>query len=229
MEEWRAIKEYEGKYQVSNMGRVKSLVDSNGKFREKILSPGKNGGGYLFVNLWKNGESKMNYIHRLVLSTFSPVENMENLEVNHLDEDKTNNCLSNLEWCTRSYNNTYNDRHKRVGEKLRGRTYSEETKEKMSEAHKGHIVSEETKKKMSESNSIPIVQLSLGGKYIRSWKSGRDAGREGGFNPGRISDCCKGNRKSHKGYKWCYLSYYISQIDSRIKKIILFGKEYIVN
>ena len=267
---WRDIKNYEGRYQVSNLGRVKSLGNDKSR-KEKILKPGKNGWGYLRVCLVKEGSSKMYTVHRLVLSTFNPIDGMDELLVNHKDEDKTNNNLNNLEWCTYSYNNTYNDRHKKIGEKLRGRTlseetkrklsenhadfkgenhpmfgkhHSEETKRKQSEAHKGKILSEKTKEKLREANkgennpwygkhgkdnpqSIPIVQLTKDGHLVRVWESSMEAEREGGFTSPNITACCKGRLKTHKDYKWQYLHYYISQIDPRIKKVILLGKEYV--
>ena len=80
------------------------------------MKPGKTSYGYLYVHLWKYGKAKFYYVHRLVASAFC--ENQEGYtEVNHRDEDKTNNCVENLEYCSRSYNLTYNDRAKRVGKK----------------------------------------------------------------------------------------------------------------
>ena len=202
---WRAIKGFEGLYEVSNLGRVKSLerVSSLGRrVNEKILSPGKDKDGYLFVILYRDGKHITYKSHRLVLSTFNPVENMENLEVNHMDEDKENNNLTNLEWCTRKENCNHGTRNARVSEKL-------------------------TNGKLS----IPISQLSLDGKYIRSWKSASDAEREEGFNHGNIIQCCKNKfhregNNIYKGYKWQYLHVYMHNIDPRIRKVILFGKEY---
>ena len=108
MEEWRDVKGYEGLYQVSNKGRVKSLnrIDSRGnKVNEKILRPGKRN-NYLFVNLYKNGKRKLYDIHRLVAQAFLP--NPDNLPVvNHKDENKLNNNVENLEWCTQAYNVNY--------------------------------------------------------------------------------------------------------------------------
>ena len=115
---WKDIVGYEGKYAVSNWGRVKSLYNGrHKKFREKILSPGKHGNGYLFVNLYRNGEQKKYWVHRLILMTFNPVENMENLDCNHLDENKLNNRLENLEWCTHEENCNHGTRNKRAAEK----------------------------------------------------------------------------------------------------------------
>lgn len=117
-EEWRDVKGYEGKYQVSNLGRVKSLnYRHTGK--EQFLKPGKNGNGYLFVNLYKNGVVKHFRVHRLVGSAFIP--NPDNFsEINHKDEVKTNNSVSNLEWCSRQYNNTYAEKHRRHCKKIAG-------------------------------------------------------------------------------------------------------------
>lgn len=100
-EKWKAIAGYEG-YAVSNLGRVKSLKYD----KEKILKPYKHRDGYLFVYLYRNGKRKMFYVHRLVASAF--IQNPEGFEqVNHKDENKTNNCVDNLEFCNAKYNNNY--------------------------------------------------------------------------------------------------------------------------
>ncbi len=105
-EEWRNIKGFEGLYQVSNLGRVKSLKDNYGNYREKILKTINRGDGYLFVNLYLNNKCKKYDIHRLVAKAFIP--NPDNLhEVNHIDENKENNCVDNLEWCDHRYNIRY--------------------------------------------------------------------------------------------------------------------------
>lgn len=115
-EAWKDIKGYEGLYQISNIGRVKSLsrIDSRGNKRnEKILKISKNNSGYYFVGLCKNGKVKQYLIHRLVAEAF--VRNPYNYsEVNHKDEDKQNNIADNLEWCTHEYNCKYGTRNKRV-------------------------------------------------------------------------------------------------------------------
>lgn len=107
MEVFKDIIGYEGFYQISNYGRVKSLTrphNLGGIRKERILKPGIDGGGYFFVDLRKNGIRKEYLISRLVLSHFFPIENSDKLEANHLDGNKNNNFLSNLEWCTRSQN-----------------------------------------------------------------------------------------------------------------------------
>lgn len=100
IEEWRTAvydgEIYEGLYQVSNWGRIMSLNYRN-TGKAELMNPGTNTDGYFKVNLRKNGKRKMCYVHRLIAQTFIP--NPENKsEVNHIDEDKTNNRVDNLEW-----------------------------------------------------------------------------------------------------------------------------------
>lgn len=114
MEIWRDIKDYEGLYQVSNLGRVKSLKYG----KEKILKGYKYRGGYLRVDLYKERKVKHFPIHRLVASAF--INNPNNLpQVNHKDEDKTNNCAENLEYCDSSYNTNFGTRNERIAEKTK--------------------------------------------------------------------------------------------------------------
>ena len=109
IEEWRKIVGYEGLYEVSSLGRVRSLdrYDERNHFRKgKVLSPIKDTGDYLKVNLYCNGKNKKCLVHRLVAQAF--IENPDNLpEVNHKDEDKSNNRVDNLEFCDRKYNVNY--------------------------------------------------------------------------------------------------------------------------
>lgn len=100
MEIWKEIEGYEGLYEVSNLGNVKSLISG------KILKPKKDKDGYLYVGLYQQGKQKAHKVHRLVAQTFLNTQNTYT-EVNHKDEDKTNNIVDNLEWCTRSYNVNY--------------------------------------------------------------------------------------------------------------------------
>lgn len=110
---WCPIKGYEGLYEVSDKGRVRSL-----KFgKERILKPGRMTKGYLTVGLCKNGEQKMYLVHRLVAKTFIP--NPDNLpQVNHKDENKENNSVQNLEWCTDKYNTNYGTRTQRASKPI---------------------------------------------------------------------------------------------------------------
>lgn len=166
MEEiWKDIKGYERKYQVSNYGRVKSL-NYNHTDKEQLLKPVQYNNGYFYVNLYK--PLKKFKIHRIVANAFIP--NPENLPcVNHKDEDKTNNHVDNLEWCTYEYNSNYGSRNERIRKSL----------------------------------SKKVYQYTLDGEFVREWKSTNECGRNG-FNHSSIVSCCKGERKTHKGYKWKY-------------------------
>ena len=107
-EYWKPVVGYEGLYMVSNWGRVKSI-----KFgKERILKPVTNSSGYLLVGLYKNNIEKKYSVHRLVAEAFIP--NPYNLpQVNHRDENKLNNNVDNLEWCTNEYNINYGTRTER--------------------------------------------------------------------------------------------------------------------
>ena len=173
-EEWRDVKGYEGRYMVSNLGRVKSLNYSN-TGKEGILNARDNGKGYLRVKLWKDGKNKNCRINRLVAQAF--LENPQNLpEVNHKDEDKTNNCVENLEWCSRSYNITYNGRAKKVGEKNTN----------------------------NPKISKPVFSVNKESGLIMYWESIMEAERCTGINNGNIIKCCKGKVKSAGGHTWFY-------------------------
>ena len=114
IEIWKPVVGYEGLYEISNMGRVKSI-----KFnKEKILSLQKDKYGYLRSGLRKMGKLKNCFVHRLVAEAFIP--NPNNLPiVNHKDENKQNNCVENLEWCTVKYNNSYGSAIFKRKEKLK--------------------------------------------------------------------------------------------------------------
>lgn len=119
-EVWKDVAGYEGLYKVSNKGNVYSVgrISSQGKKCGGLtLKPRYVGAGYLQVSLYKNGKMKSKYIHRLVAEAFIP--NPESLlQINHIDEVKDNNELSNLEWCTREYNNHYGTRIERFTKAL---------------------------------------------------------------------------------------------------------------
>ena len=155
---WKDKKDYEGHYQVRNFGRVKSI-----KFgKEIIMNLNPNSSGYLLVNLCKDGTVKAFAVHRLVAEAFIP--NPYNLpQVNHRDENKLNNNVDNLEWCTNEYNINYGTRTERY--------------------------------------SKTVLQYTLDGEFVREWASANECGRNG-FNPRRVGDCCRGERKTHKGYIW---------------------------
>lgn len=98
---------YEGLYAVTSCGKIWSYQS------QKFLKPRVNNNGYLFVDLCKNGKVKKFYVHRLVAEAYIP--NQNNLpQINHKDENKTNNCLQNLEWCDAKYNSNYGTRNEKI-------------------------------------------------------------------------------------------------------------------
>lgn len=118
---WKDVVGYEGLYQVSNLGRVRSLertcASKNSALRKVpsyILKPSF-GGGYLYYNLTKNATCRRVLAHRIVATAFIPNPNGFQI-INHIDEDKKNNNALNLEWCNHKYNNDYGNRKKLVAE-----------------------------------------------------------------------------------------------------------------
>lgn len=119
-EQWKDVYGFEGFYQVSNLGRVRSLprsvVFKDGrivKYFGTILTPVKNSDGYFQVQLSKNDNFRTFKVHRLVATAFVP-NPLNFSEINHIDEDKLNNVYTNLEWCDRLYNCQYGTRNKRI-------------------------------------------------------------------------------------------------------------------
>jgi hypothetical protein len=175
-------------YQVSNEGNVKSL-NYNHTGNERILRPADNGHGYLNVFLCKDGKTKTYYLHRLVASAF--IENPDNLpQVNHKDENPSNNNVENLEWCTCKQNINYGTRNARIAESKKGKPNP----------------------RAAEALSIPIDMLTKDGELIRTFPSAHEAMRwlrVNGFpkaGGGHINQCCKGNPNyAHAyGFKWRY-------------------------
>ena len=135
MEKWKSVVGYEGLYEVSNIGRVKNSQT------EHVLSPGVSQ-GYYYVALYKDRERKNKQVHRLVAEAF--IENPNNYPlINHKDENRKNNVVENIEWCTYLYNNTYNGLSEKRSERQRGRpawnkgkTMSESFRQKVSDGMK---------------------------------------------------------------------------------------------
>lgn len=113
IEVWKDIQGYEGLYQISNLGRVKSL-----KFgKERIMKQTINTWGYPSLTLYDKNKCKTHTIHKLVAQAFIP--NPQNLfQINHKDENKQNNNVSNLEWCTQKYNINYGTRNERISKPI---------------------------------------------------------------------------------------------------------------
>lgn len=186
---WKDVVGFENKYEVSNLGKVKKkqtikkhCLGGDSISKERILKPNKHREGYLYAQLIIDGKLIPIGIHRLVAIAFIP--NPNNLpQINHKDENKENNCVDNLEWCDKNYNNNYGTRNKKISDANKGRKPSKEAIEKH-------------KKK--------IVQMDLEGNVIKVWDSIKDAIDEGGFNAGGIGGCLKGKLNKHHNFKWKY-------------------------
>ena len=174
---WKDIKGYEGMYQVSNLGRVKSLEKTvaakNGSkrtIRQRILKPKTERNGYLRVPLNSKGKIKFFYVHRLVCKAFH--ENPKNKpEVNHINENKLDNRAYNLEWVTRKENCNHGTHNERV----------------------------------AKAQSKPVGQYTRDGKLIKVWQSAMEVQRQLGFSQSPISAVARGKRKTAYGYIWKYI------------------------
>lgn len=173
MEIWKEIKDYEGFYEISNTGCIRSVkrivTYSNGinhLYKSKVLSPSICN-GYYKVTLHKNGLKKTHSVHRLVAEAF--IDNPKKLPcVNHKDENRLNNNADNLEWCTIKYNSNY-----------------------------GNAQIKKAKKCFK-----PLCQLDLNGNVIKLWNSMTDVEKELGIKIASISNNIHGHSKSAGGYKW---------------------------
>lgn len=119
IEEWKDIEGFEGLYQVSNLGRVKCLEHKcPGRYKGKprtvkehiMINAENKSNGYVYVTLSNLDRDRTFLVHRLVAKAFLPNPDNKTI-INHKDENKHNNCVTNLEWCTSYYNNTYNNVH----------------------------------------------------------------------------------------------------------------------
>lgn len=168
-EVWKDIKDYEDEYEVSNLGRVRN------KKTKKILKLKKNK-GYFRIGLRKNGKRKFYFVHRLVYEAFIG-EIPEGYEVNHKDENKENNVLSNIDTLmTRKENNNWGTRNERAKKSLTNHP----------------------------KKSKPVIQKSLQGDVIKIWVSIHEIERELGFAHTNICFCCNGKYKQAYGYIWEY-------------------------
>lgn len=191
---WRDIKGYKN-YQVSNLGRIKSLkrnVPFTNRWgqrithlqKERILKAKKQFNGYLAISLSNNGEHKTYLVHRLVAEAFI-LKTDNKSQVDHINGDKTDNRVENLRWVTpkeNCLNPLWVEKSKNV---------SEETRNKLSD-------------KAKYSHNKPVTQYTLDGELVKEWPSAREVERQLGFNNGHISSCCLGKRKQANGYIWKY-------------------------
>ena len=113
---WKDVRDYEGLYAVSNLGRIKRVVGKGCK-KERIIKPNLVQ-GYCQVRLSKDGIVKPLYLHRIILEAFNPIEGMDKLDCNHRNENKEDNCLNNLEWLSHKENVNYGTRNERAAATL---------------------------------------------------------------------------------------------------------------
>lgn len=193
-EVWKDIKGYEGMYQVSNTGKIKSLkrIDCAGKIRTgNILQPNKLKKGYLRIGLNKNGIRERFMVHRLVAEAFIP--NPENKPfIDHINTIKDDNRVENLRWVTNQEN-----------------CNNPITLEKYSNCRKG----------LDNYSSIPILQFTLNGKLKALFINSKDAENKTGINDTCIRNCYNNirGRKTAGGYKWCKLYDYLGDILEEIQ------------
>lgn len=193
-------------YFVTEDGRV--LSNKSGKMKElKYLTKGHQ--GYLKVRLYngKGSEWKDFFVHRLVAEAFIP--NPNNLPViNHKDENPANNHVSNLEWCTVQYNNTYGTARKKVIEGIR-KHYEDHPEERervsrqLKERWRTNPLSEESRRKIAEKLYKPVCALS-DGVIVAEYKSIKEAEQKTGAKRSNIVKVIKGERKKAGGYEWKY-------------------------
>ena len=182
---WKDIDGYEG-YQVSNLGRVKSLdrIDSNNHpLKGVILKPYISNSGYLLVGLYKQQRCYKKLVHRLVAEAFIPNPD-NNPEIDHISTIKTDNRVENLRWVTQKEN--INNPLTKTKMRINARKPS---KGKYGKKHH---------------RSKPIIQYDKDGNFIREWDCANDVERVLGISNKHIGSVCLGKRKSCGGYIWKY-------------------------
>ena len=173
---WKPIDDYEGLYEVSSDGRVRSLYRY-----KKELKPNIGRGGYYYIQLWNKGKCKCVSIHRLVAEAFC--DNPERKPfVNHIDENKLNNNVENLEWVTHKENCNH-------GTAIARRV-------KHTDFAKRNIDRRIQQLKVSK----PIAMYTKDGVFVRTWESASECSREMGWTQSCIREVVRGNRKTAYGH-----------------------------
>ena len=199
---WKDIEGYEGLYQISNFGNVKSLdntvIYSNRRIRKhksKLLKFGICR-GYCIVNLYKNKRSSSSKVHRLVAQAFIP--NPENKPtVNHKDGNKQNNCVDNLEWATIKENNNH------------AYTIGLMENAKRVRANNMAVISKKYLTTRIQKRIKKICQYDMKGNFLQEYDSVIQACKINKFNsPQNIRSCCQDKTQSAYGYKWSYKEKY---------------------
>lgn len=194
---WKDIKGSNNLYQISNLGRVKSMNYRNSG-KEGFLSVYIMNTGYPATHLIIDGKEKTCLIHRLVAEAFIP--NPENKpEVDHINCDRTDFRIENLKWVTSKENSNNPTTLKNHWSLNGGESYF--------------------KGKLGRLNILSKMVIQLDREYhiVKIWDSLMDVHRELGFDCGHISNCCLGKRKTHKGYIWMYLDEYLANLLEEIQ------------
>ena len=209
MEEiWKPIPNYEGLYEVSNMGRVKSLgktvlrkgvyVHYHGKIISQNIVK-----GYMQVMLSKNNKQVNAKVHRLVAIAFIPNDDPVNkTTVNHKNEDKLDNRVENLEWMSIADNTNYGTRNKRAGVKLKTLVRTPEHCANISKAKKGKSVPQQVLNAATLANSMPVECYTLDDKFVCRYGSIAEAYRVTGICKTSIRRVCHVGHGIAGGYKW---------------------------
>lgn len=177
MDLWKDIPNFEGLYQASTNGKIRSL------YKDKILKQEISKNGYCKIMLCKDKKRKLFSVHRLIAKTFlNDYDN--NLQVNHKDGNKQNNHIENLEMVTAKENIRHSFKNKLQVPK----------KGKQHPLYKKYGKENKTSKKVN--------QYDLKGNFIRTWNSIMDVQRSLGISNGNISSCCNGKKTSAGGYLW---------------------------
>lgn len=194
------------------------FVDKQGNVYNKRqqIKPQIDKNGYLWVNLTYDGKQHNHKIHRLVAQAYIP--NPDNLpQINHKNEDKTDNRVENLEWCDNYYNIHYGTALERARKtrKERGYYWVKDAIAKRKENNPNNEMwfrIAEIKKRngtnRQEKLMIGVVQLDLNGNFIKEYESMVDAANAVGCERSNIRACCKGRQKTAKNYKWKYKNEY---------------------
>lgn len=182
-EQWKPIQGYDGRYCISNHGRVYSHLS------KRVLKNSKTNNGYLTVELFDdNHKSKRHLVHRLVGETFLDNPNKYPC-INHKDENRSNNFVDNLEWCTHKYNSNYGTC---IEKRVANTDYSKPF-------YKEHALENSMKRR------VKVSQYSVDGELLNVYESGADASRETGISHSHILECCAGKRcKTVGGFVWKY-------------------------
>lgn len=193
---WKDIKGYEGYYQASNLGRVRSLdrTVKNKSFKGKILKPRYNSKGYTTTALSINGVQKNYLTHRLIALTFIPNPN-DYREINHKNEIKDDNSADNLEWCDRVYNMNYGSIKETIRKNVSG----------VNNPHYGKHHSEETKEKLRVAHEKKIAQYTKDDELIKIWESATQAANALGLTSSAINSCLRNRAKTAGGFVWKYV------------------------